>query len=88
VAINEQSNATTACKFQYFRFFFLQRGEMLIFIFLILTLLSFLSEFGVRCVGNFYASDGEKIEKEMSFFLHAHAYTNTFLFRVPQVLET
>ena len=43
-----------------------QRREMLISVFLILTLWFWL-DFGVRCVGTFYASVGEKIQKEMSF---------------------
>jgi len=42
-----------------------QRGEMLIFVFLILTLWFWL-DFGMRCGGTFYASVGEKITKEMS----------------------
>ena len=64
-----------------------QRGEMLIFFFLILTFW-FWTECGVRCVGTFYASVGENIQKKCHFCLYAHAYTTPFLFRVPQVLET
>ena len=60
---------------------------MLIFIFLILTFW-FWTDFGLRCVGTFYASVGENIQKKCHFGLHAHAYTTPFLFRVPQVLET
>ena len=50
-----------------------QRGEMLILVFLKLTLW-FWSDFGVRCVGTFYASVGEKIKKEMSLL-----FTLTFV---------
>jgi hypothetical protein len=41
-------------------------------------------DFGLRCVGTFYASVGENIQKKCHFCLHAHAYTTPFLFRVPQ----
>jgi len=60
-----------------------QRGEMLIFIFLILTFW-FWTDFGLRCVGTLYASVGENIQKKCHFCLHAHAYTTPLLFRVPQ----
>jgi hypothetical protein len=91
VAINDQSDMTTGCKFQFLQniasshfsfcafvvqllFVGAQRGEMLILVFLKLTLW-FWSDFGGRCVGTFYASVGEKIKKEMSVLSAPHMRT-------------
>ena len=82
VAINEQSDMTTVCKFQFLIFFCLlslpiscldvqlcfvgaQRAEMLIFVLLILMLFILIG-FWCALRWYFYASVGEKIQKEMS----------------------
>ena len=50
-----------------------QSREMLIVFFLTLTVW-FWSDFDMRCVGTFYASVGEKIQKNCPFCLHSPAY--------------
>jgi len=61
-----------------------QRGEMLIFVFLILTLWFWL-DFGVRCVGISTLQWVRKFKKRCPFCLHSHAYITPCPFRVPLV---
>jgi len=60
-----------------------QRIEMLIFIFLILTLWFWL-DFGVRCVGISTLQWVRKLKKKCPFCLHSHANITPCPFRVPQ----
>jgi len=64
-----------------------QRGEMLIFVLLILTLWIWL-DFGVRCVGISTLQWVREFKKKCPYCLHSHAYITPCPFRVPQVLET
>ena len=45
----------------------------------------FWSDFGMRCVGPFYASVGEKTKKNCFFCRHSHAYITPCPFRIPQL---
>ena len=63
-----------------------QRGEMLIFVLLILTLWFWL-DFGLRCVGISTLQWVRKFKKKWPFCLHSHAYITPCPFVVPQVCD-
>jgi len=63
-----------------------QREEMLIFVFLILTLWIWL-DFGVRCVGISTLQSVRKLQKKCPFCPHSHSYMTPCPFRVPQRRE-